>query len=275
MAAPFLTRAVAEARERVRAAKGSVPPVPAAPPPSFADALRAPGLSVIAEVKRASPSRGRIADIPDPAALAAAYVAGGAAAVSVLTEPRHFRGSLDDLTRVATRVAVPVLRKDFIVDPWQLHEARAHGAAAVLLIVAALPDDDLAALLRAAADLGLDVLIETHRREEVDRAVAAHARSAAGTPLVVGVNARDLRTLEVDPARFAQVVRHLPDDAVVVAESGVRGPDDARRLAALGADAVLVGEHVALADDPAAAVGALRAAAPSGSAVLSEPMEAT
>lgn len=272
---PFLNQAVAEARERVRAVRpppghpaarhrGPVEPSAVPDPPSFAAALRAPGLSVIAEIKRASPSRGHIADIPDPAGLAAAYVAGGAAAVSVLTEPRHFSGSLADLEVVADRVDAPVLRKDFIVDPWQLREAREHGAAAALLIVAALSDDELTALLRAAATFGLDVLIETHSRREVQRATAAHERSRADLPLVIGVNARNLQTLEVDLAVVERVAAVLPAGAVLVAESGVRGPDDAARMADLGADAVLVGEHVAMAGDPSAAVAALRAAAPAG-----------
>lgn len=269
MSTAFLTQAVAEAHERVRAVRPP-PGHPAADhhgvtelpdatrPPSFAAALGGPELSVIAEIKRASPSRGRIAEITDPAGLAAEYVDGGAAAVSVLTEPRHFLGSLADLEAVAARVAAPVLRKDFIVDPWQLREARQHGAAAALLIVAALSDDELVALLRSAATFGLDVLIETHSRAEVERAVAAHGASAADLPLVVGINARDLDTLEVDLSVVERVAGDLPDDAILVAESGVRGPADAARMAAAGADAVLVGEHVAVAADPAAAVDALR-----------------
>lgn len=270
---PFLSQAVAEAHERVRAARpthghpggdlgGLVEPAGAVDRPSFAAALRAPGLSVIAEVKRASPSRGRIADIPDPAGLAAAYVDGGAAAVSVLTEPRHFLGSLADLEAVADRVAAPVLRKDFIVDPWQLREARLHGAAAALLIVAALTDDDLVVLLRAAAAFGLDVLVETHDAAEVARAVRAHAASRADLPLIIGVNARNLQTLAVDLGVVERTAAELPRTAVLVAESGVRGPADAARMAAAGAHAVLVGEHVAMAEDPAAAVAALRRAAP-------------
>jgi indole-3-glycerol phosphate synthase len=267
----FLTRACAEAGERVRRAEaaldlaGVTERAAAQPaPPVFADALSAPGLSVIAEIKRASPSRGHIADIPQPAALAAAYAAGGAAAISVLTEPEHFGGSLDDLRAVARRVAQPVLRKDFVVDAYQLAEARAHGAAAALLIVAALDDDDLPALMRAADDVGLDTLVETHSEGEVDRAVQAHQAAATGRRLVLGVNARNLATLDVDLSVVERVAASRPEGTVLVAESGVHGPADAARMAAVGADAVLVGEHVATAADPCAAVMALRDAARPG-----------
>jgi len=263
----FLARACAEARERVAAARGHEPDHALAqrasavpPPPEFAAALAAPGVAVIAEVKRASPSRGHLADIPDAAALAEAYATAGAAAVSVLTEPRHFAGSLDDLRAVAASAEVPVLRKDFIVDGYQVLEAKAAGAAAVLLIVAGLDDRDLAALLRATEAAGLDALVEVHDVAEVDRAVAAASAADWGRRLVVGVNARDLTTLEVDPGRFAAVRDALPDGALAVAESGVRDPDDVRRLASEGADAILVGESVATASDPHAAVARLVAA---------------
>ncbi|MGH8910297.1 MAG: indole-3-glycerol phosphate synthase TrpC [Egibacteraceae bacterium] len=261
--AGFLSEVCAEARVRVAEAARHEPlealraralERPAAP--GFASALSGDELAVIAEVKRASPSRGRLAAIPDPARLARRYARGGAVAVSVLTEPAHFAGSLDDLAAVAA-AGLPVLRKDFIVDPYQVWEARAAGAAAVLLIVAALGQPDLAHLLRVAASAGLDALIEVHDRAETARAAAAHTRAATGRTLVIGVNARDLTTLQVDPDRFASVRDALPAGALAVAESGVRGPDDVRRLAALGADAVLVGEHVATAEDPAAAVMAL------------------
>lgn len=230
------------------------------PPPGFAAALSGPGVAVVAEVKRASPSRGDIAPIPDPAALARSYEAGGASVVSVLTEPRWFRGSIDDLAAVASAVGVPSLRKDFVVDPYQVWEAAAAGAAAVLLIVAALDDDTLSGLLQTAAEAGLDALVEVHDAAEARRAADAHARSGGARPLVIGVNARDLTTLQVDRGRFAAVRDALPPAAVAVAESGVHGPDDVHRLAELGADAVLVGEHVALAADAAAAVAALVAA---------------
>jgi indole-3-glycerol phosphate synthase len=212
---------------------------------------------VIAEVKRASPSRGRLAEISDPAALACRYAEGGAAAISVLTEPTHFAGSLDDLVAVAAAVSLPVLRKDFVVDPYQVFEARAAGAAAVLLIVAALAQPVLVDLLVAAAQAGLDALVEVHSADEAERAAKAHRIAGTGWPLVIGVNARDLVTLTVDPDRFQVVRGALPHEAITVAESGIHGAADIRRLARLGWRAVLVGEHVATAADPAAAVRAL------------------
>lgn len=226
------------------------------PAASLAAALSSDALAVIAEVKRASPSRGALAEIPDPAALASAYVAGGAAAVSVLTEPRWFRGSLDDLAAVCGAVNVPVVRKDFVVTPYQVWEARAAGAAAVLLIVAALDDAELLELRAEANEAGLETLVEVHDAAEAARAGRAAAEGAPA-PLVVGVNARDLATLDVDPERFALLRAALPEGAVTVAESGIRGAADVSRLRALGADAVLVGELVATADDPQAAVRAL------------------
>jgi len=226
----------------------------AAPPALDAEAvLRRPGLSLIAEVKRASPSKGALAEIPDPAALAAAYVAGGAGAVSVLTEGRRFHGSLADLDAVRAAVDVPVLRKDFMVEPYQIWEARAHGADLVLLIVAALSDVELTELLTLATTLGMTALVEVHDEEEVARAAGCGAR-------VVGVNARDLRTLEVDPATFGRLAPLVPDAAVRVAESGVAGPADAARYAAEGADAVLVGEALVRDGDPTAAARDLIAA---------------
>lgn len=228
-------------------------------PPPFADALAAPGVAVIAEVKRASPSRGEMVDIPDPVALAGAYAVGGAAAVSVLTEPRWFRGTLDDLAAVTAAVALPVLRKDFIVEGYQVLEARLSGAAAVLLIVAALDDAALRDLLIVTAETGLDALVEVHDVTEAERAACALDAAAAGRLPVVGVNARDLTTLAVDPDRFAAVRTALPTGTLAVAESGVRTAADVARLAGLGADAVLVGEHVATAPDPAAAVADLLA----------------
>jgi len=237
--------------------------VAAPAPPSFSSALAAAGLSVVAEVKRASPSRGALADIPDPAGLALAYEAGGAAAVSVLTEPTWFRGSLDDLRAVAAAVTVPVLRKDFLIDPYQVAEARVAGAAAVLLIVAALGDDDLVALLREADAVGLDALVEVHDADDAARAATVLTRAATGRRAVVGVNARDLDSLSVSGSRFAQLRAALRgpglDEALAVAESGVRGPADAAAVAG-SYDAVLVGEAVATADDPTAAVRALVAA---------------
>lgn len=216
-------------------------------------------LSVIAEVKRRSPSKGDLADIPDPAALATAYAAGGAAAISVLTEQRRFGGSLEDLRAVRSAVPTPVLRKDFVVTGYQLLEARAAGADLVLLIVAALEGSLLAELHDQARSLGLTVLTEVHDEDEVARALDVGAT-------LVGVNARNLKTLEVDPDTFGRLAPLLPDrpdrpDRVVkVAESGISGPQDAARYAAEGADVVLVGEALVKDGDPRAAVAAMRAA---------------
>jgi indole-3-glycerol phosphate synthase len=212
--------------------------------------FRAAGSSVIAEVKRRSPSKGDLADIADPAALATAYERGGAAAISVLTEERRFGGSVADLVAVRAAVGIPVLRKDFVVDPYHLLEARAAGADLVLLIVAALPGDALVHLHDLARELGLAALVEVHDEPEAERAVSLGAA-------LVGVNARNLKTLDVDPATFAKLAPLLPDDVVAVAESGITGPDDVRRHVAEGADAVLVGEALVRDGDPEGAVRAM------------------
>jgi indole-3-glycerol phosphate synthase len=220
-------------------------------------ALRRPGLSLIAEVKRASPSKGDLASIADPASLAAAYEAGGATAVSVLTEERRFRGRLADLDAVRASVRIPVLRKDFVVTDYQVWEARAHGADIVLLIVAALEQDQLVALQDLVRSLGMTALVEVHDEEETRRALDAGAS-------VIGVNARNLKTLDVDPDTFARLAPLVPDTCVRVAESGVRGPEDAAAYAAQGADAVLVGEALVIGGDPqAAAHDLITAGAPS------------
>jgi indole-3-glycerol phosphate synthase len=216
-------------------------------------AFRAEGVAVIAEVKRSSPSRGSLAPIDDPAALARQYADGGAAAISVLTEQRRFGGSLDDLRTVRAAVDVPLLRKDFIVTPYQLWEARAAGADLALLIVAALTQPELYALLEVTAEAGLTALVEVHDEGEVARAVAAGAT-------LVGVNARNLKTLDVDPDTFARLAPAIPDDVVTVAESGVRGPDDVSRYATAGADVVLVGEALVTGADPREAVQQMVAA---------------
>ena len=221
------------------------------PPPRDAmPHFRAAGSSVIAEIKRRSPSKGDLADIPDPAVLAAAYERGGAAAVSVLTEGRRFGGSLADLDAVRAAVGVPVLRKDFVVDAYQLLEARAHGADLALLIVAALPGDLLDRLYDAARQLGLMPLVEVHDEPEAERAVALGAG-------LVGVNARNLKTLEVDPATFGKLAPLLADDVVTVAESGIGSADDVRRYVEEGADVVLVGEALVRDGDPEGAVRAM------------------
>lgn len=260
----FLAQVCAEARDRVAAAsaqesldalRARAEATPS--PPSFAAALGEQDVAVIAEIKRASPSRGPLAPIPDPAGLAAEYLRGGASAISVLTEPAHFSGSLDDLEAVAARVPIPVLRKDFIVDEYQVLQARAAGASAVLLIVVALEQDDLVSLLEATEGAGLTALLEAHDELEVTRAVGAYeAAGITGRP-VIGVNARDLTTLTVDNDRFAALRDTVPEGAIAVAESGIRTPEDVERLTSAGADAVLVGESVATADDPAGAVEAL------------------
>ena len=215
-----------------------------------AAALRGPGVAVIAEVKRCSPSKGALALIADPAGLAADYEAGGASVISVLTEQRRFGGSLGDLDLVRARVSVPVLRKDFIVSSYQVWEARAHGADLVLLIVAALEQEALVSLLERTESLGMTPLVEVHDEAELDRALAAGAR-------VVGVNARDLRTLQIDRSVFARLAPHIPDGVLKIAESGVRGPHDLLAYAAAGADAVLVGEGVVVGGDPRHAVAEL------------------
>jgi indole-3-glycerol phosphate synthase len=228
----------AEVRAQAEAAPPARDPMPA---------FRSPGISVIAEVKRRSPSKGDLAEIPDPADLARAYARGGAHAISVLTEQRRFSGSLDDLRAVRAAVDTPVLRKDFIVTSYQLHEARAAGADLALLIVAALAQPDLERLYAEARDLGLTVLLEVHDEDETRRAVDLGAK-------LIGVNARNLKTLDVDPATFGRLVPLIPDDVVAVAESGISGPDDVRRYAAEGAHVVLVGEALVKDGDPEAAV---------------------
>ncbi|GAY18458.1 indole-3-glycerol phosphate synthase TrpC [Mycobacterium sp. shizuoka-1] len=223
----------------------------AAPAPlNVLAALRAPGIAVIAEVKRASPSRGQLANIADPAELARAYESGGARVISVLTEERRFHGSLADLDAVRASVRIPVLRKDFIVRPYQIHEARAHGADMLLLIVAALEQPALESLLERTESLGMTALVEVHTEEEADRALQAGAK-------VIGVNARDLKTLEVDRDCFARIAPGLPSDIIRVAESGVRGTGDLLAYAGAGADAVLVGEGLVTSGDPRSAVADL------------------
>ncbi|MCH8613108.1 indole-3-glycerol phosphate synthase TrpC [Arsenicicoccus dermatophilus] len=214
---------------------------------------RTEGVRVIAEVKRSSPSKGALALIADPAGLAADYEAGGATVISVLTEERRFGGSLADLDAVRARVDVPLLRKDFMVDPYQVWEARAHGADVVLLIVAALDQDVLVSLRERAESLGMTVLVEVHDEEEARRALDAGAS-------VIGVNNRNLKTLQVERSTFGRVARLLPDTVVRVAESGVRGPHDVMDFARAGADAVLVGESLVTGGQPREAVANLLAA---------------
>ncbi|HEY6000006.1 MAG TPA: indole-3-glycerol phosphate synthase TrpC [bacterium] len=218
-------------------------------PKDFAAALRrGPGdpVRLIAEVKKASPSAGSIRE-GDPLFFARAMAGGGAAAISVLTEERFFGGSRDDLARVAAGVPVPVMRKDFLVDPYQLLEARAAGAAAALLIVAMLTDTELAAMLREAAALGLSALVEVHDGAELQRALAAGAG-------IVGINNRNLKTLQVDVETTYALRPLVPAGTIVVSESGQRTRADLERLAAAGVDAVLIGEAIMRADNPEAKV---------------------
>lgn len=227
-------------------AKAETVPVPA----DAEAALRRPGVHVIAEVKRASPSKGPLATIDDPAALARDYEAGGATWISVLTEERRFNGSLEDLQNVRAAVDTPLLRKDFVVSSYQLWEARVFGASAVLLIVAALPQEALVSLVERARSLGLTPLVEVHDEEEVARALDAGAT-------VIGVNARNLKTLEVDRDTFARLAPLIPADRVRIAESGVRGPHDLLAYAGAGAGAVLVGESLVRGGNPREAVADL------------------
>ncbi len=213
-------------------------------------ALRAPGVGVVAEIKRRSPSKGALADITQPAELAQQYQAGGARVISVLTEQRRFGGSLDDLDAVRAAASIPVLRKDFIVSSYQVHEARAHGADLVLLIVAALSQNALIGLRERIESLGMTALVEVHDEEEASRALDAGAR-------VIGVNARNLKTLQVDRAVFERIAPGLPSGIVKVAESGVRGAHDLIAYAAAGADAVLVGEGLVTSGNPRQAVADL------------------
>lgn len=200
-------------------------------------------VTIISEVKRSSPSKGELAAIPDPASLTSTYERGGASVVSVLTEGRRFGGSLADLDAVRAAVDIPVLRKDFIVTPYQIHEARAHGADLVLLIVAALEQPALVSLLERVRSLGMEALVEAHSRLEVLRALEAGAS-------VIGVNARDLTTLEVDRHTIEQVIDVIPEDVVAVAESGVSNAHDVFEYAKWGADAVLVGEALVTSGNP-------------------------
>lgn len=208
-------------------------------------------VKIIAEVKRASPSRGSLAEIPDPAVLAADYERGGASAVSVLTEPRRFKGSLDDLRDVRAAVSIPVLRKDFIAEPYQVFEARAAGADLVLLIVAALDDPTLRELKTLIDELGMTALVETHSADEVGRAADLGAE-------LIGVNARDLSTFELDRSLFGRLTQYIPEGTIRIAESAVQSPADVAAYRSDGADVVLVGEALVTHGDPVAAIDAFR-----------------
>jgi indole-3-glycerol phosphate synthase len=243
--ADLAARQEQEPLERLKEAAGRAPS-----PRDVMAAFSGSEVAVIAEVKRASPSKGALAAIADPAALAADYEAGGARVISVLTEKRRFGGSLEDLAAVREAVRVPVLRKDFVITSYQLWEARAYGADLVLLIVAALEQNALVSLVERASSIGLVPLVEVHTEEELDRAVEAGAT-------VLGINARNLKTLEVDRSVFARIAPKVPGGIIKIAESGVRGPHDLLAYAAAGADAVLVGESLVTGKDPRTAVADL------------------
>lgn len=261
----ILQAIAAHARQRMAAAKGACPPaemrararemasVRAAgeAPFPFEAALRAPGMSFICEVKRASPSRGLIAPSFPYLQIARDYERGGAAAISCLTEPRWFQGEAAYLRDIATQAGVPVLRKDFVVDAYMVYEARALGASAVLLICALLTDDELAEYVGIASELGMSCLVEAHDEREIARALAAGAR-------VVGVNNRDLRTFEVDLDVSRRLRALVPPEVLFVSESGYASAADVARSAADGVDAVLVGEALMRAPDRAAALARLR-----------------
>jgi indole-3-glycerol phosphate synthase len=232
-------------RVSLDALKARVEPMPM--PRSVIPTFAGDDVCVIAEVKRKSPSKGDLATIADPAALAVSYESGGAHVISVLTEERRFNGSLADLDAVRAAVDIPVLRKDFIVSSYQLWEARAHGADLVLLIVAGLEQQALVSLIERSKSLGLTPLVEVHDAEEVARALDAGAE-------VLGVNNRDLRTLEVHRNQFLEVAPLIPNGIIKIAESGIRDAADVRYYAAAGADAVLVGEALVKDGDPVAAV---------------------
>jgi indole-3-glycerol phosphate synthase len=252
----ILDRIVADKREELAAAQRRVPfaglkgRLPQAPPSRpFAEALRGHSLRLIAEVKKASPSRGLLREEFDPLALARSYADAGAAAVSVLTDERHFQGSLDHLAsiRAALPQGPPLLRKDFLFDHYQLYEARAHGADAVLLIAAVLDSTLLARLISLAAELEMDALVEVHDELELERGLMAGAR-------LVGVNNRDLRTFEVDLATTERLRPLIPPEVTVVAESGISARADIERLQALNVHAVLIGEALVTAPDLAAKI---------------------
>jgi len=242
---------MAASRARVSATEIEKQAAASAPARSLAQSLRvARGMACIAEFKRRSPSRGWIHREADVVPVARAYEAASAAGMSVLTDTPFFGGSLDDLRRARAASGLPILRKDFLVDPYQVAEARAAGADAVLLIVAALSDRDLHLLLAETGRWGMEALVETHDADEVARAVAAGAN-------IVGVNHRDLGTFEMNMDLAARMRSLIPPDRLVVAESGIKTADDVRRLRASGIDAILVGEMLMQAPDPAAALRAL------------------
>jgi indole-3-glycerol phosphate synthase len=212
--------------------------------------LLAQPMTVIAEVKRSSPSKGPLAEISDPRALAAQYQEAGAAAISVLTERRRFGGSLEDLIALRSEVTIPILRKDFMVDEYQFYEARAAGADLVLLIVAALSKNQLKDYYDLATELGMAVLVETHTHQEIEDAMEIE-------PRIIGVNARNLKTLDIDLAAFSELIPRIPSNIIRVAESGISQRAQVERAAAAGANSILVGETLVRAGDPRKAMDQL------------------
>ncbi len=244
-------RAEVDHRKRVLPETALKYGVKAAPPVrDFAAALSRDAINVLAELKPASPSRGIIRDPFDAPALGKALEAAGAAALSVLTEGEFFRGSLKNLRDARKEIALPVLRKDFIFDPWQVWESRANDADSFLLIVAALSDELLRDMITLGRELGMEPLVEVHTREELDRALEAGSR-------IVGVNNRDLKTLTVRLETSYELIEQIPEECLAVAESGLRSHDDLKKLHVAGFDAFLVGEHLMLSPDPGAALRAL------------------
>ena len=213
-------------------------------------ALQGDQMKVIAEVKRSSPSKGELSAIGDPAALAEQYENAGASVISVLTEERRFKGSLADLTAVRARVSIPILRKDFMIDEYQFFEARAHGADMVLLIVAALAKSQLRDFYDLATEMGMAALIEVHTADELERAMEI-------TPRIVGVNSRNLKTLDVNQGAFAELIPQIPAEVIRVAESGISARRDVEFAQSHGADAILVGEALVTSSDPALAMRTL------------------
>lgn len=240
-------QALAQAKQTTPAAKLEERAAAAPPPRDFATALRRDALNIIAELKKASPSRGLLRAHYNPAALAPALEAAGACALSVLTASEFFQGSLEDLQTVRKLVGVPVLRKDFLFDPYQLFEARAAGADAFLLIAAILSPTELRQLITLGKQLGMSALVEVHTCEELERALAAGAE-------IIGVNNRDLKSFTVDMETSLQLIEAIPDSCLAVSESGLRSHDDLKRLRAAGFDAFLIGEHLMQAAQPAAAL---------------------
>jgi indole-3-glycerol phosphate synthase len=227
----------------------------ASPVRDFSAALSRNGLNVLAELKPASPSQGVLREPFDPPGLAAALESAGAVALSVLTESEFFRGSLKNLRDARKSVNLPILRKDFIFDPWQVWEARANDADSFLLMAAVLRDAQLRDLIALGRELGMEPLVEVHTAKELDRALAVGSR-------IIGVNNRDLRTLDVRVETSFELIERIPDDCIAVSESGLRSHDDLQKLREAGFDAFLIGEHLMLAPDPAAALVQLLGAAP-------------